>query len=110
MRVGQLSRAWNLTTYFQLSSISSVPSRSGVYVLCNVYREVLYIGQSVDVARRLGQHLDDRRMTGPLKAGRANLVFVKWVPKRDLLDEEKRLLFQFKSAVGSWPPLNRAGP
>ena len=79
-------------------------------MLCNVYREILYIGQSVDVEKRLSQHLQDRRMTGPVKGGRANLVFVKWVLEHDLVDEESRLLFQFKSAVGSWPPLNRTGP
>ena len=110
MKVDQLGSAWDYTTYFQLSSIPSVPSRSAVYVLCNVYREVLYIGQSVDVARRLGQHLEDRRMTGPVKEGRCYLVFVKWVPKRDLLDEEERLLFRFKSVVGRRPSLNRTGP
>ena len=49
-------------------------------------------------------------MTGQVKGGRCNLVFVKWVPKRELLDEEKRLLFQFKSVVGRWPSLNRTGP
>lgn len=110
MKVDQLGWTWDFSIPFQLSSVPTVPPRSGVYVLCNVYREVLYIGQSVDVARRLGQHLDDRRMTGTVKGGRCNLVFMKWVPKRELLDEEKRLLFQFKSVVGSWPSLNRTGP
>lgn len=110
MRIDQLGLAWDFTTYFQLSSVPEVPSGAGVYVLCNVYREVLYIGQSVDVARRLSQHLEDRRMTGPVKGGRANLVFVKRVLEHDLIDEENRLLFKFKSMVGSRPALNRAGP
>ena len=110
MKVDRLDRAWDFNADFLLSSTPSVPRRSGVYVICNVYRDVLYIGQSVDVARRLGQHLEDRRMTGPVKEGRAHSVFVKWVPERNLLDEEKRLLFQFKSAVGRWPALNRTGP
>lgn len=110
MRVDELGLAWDYTTHFQLSSVPAVPPGAGVYVLCNIYSEVLYIGQSIDVARRLGEHLEDRRMTGQVKEGRIAEVFVRLVPEHDLLDEEERLLFRFKSVVGRWPSLNRTGP
>ena len=49
-------------------------------------------------------------MTGQVKEGRIAEVFVRLVPEHDLLDEEERLLFRFKSVVGRWPSLNRTGP
>lgn len=49
-------------------------------------------------------------MTGAVKEGRAHHVFIKWVPTKDLRDEEDRLLFRFKSVTGRLPALNRTGP
>ena len=110
MKLEKLGFGYEVATPFQLAHVNRLGEGSGVYVLCTIYNDVLYIGQSKDVARRLRDHLNSRRMTAPTRIGRARTAVISWLPERDLLEVEKRLLFVHKSSEGNWPELNRTGP
>lgn len=87
--------------------VSEVP---GCYALANVYDEVLYIGQSLNLRRRFLQHLDDRTKTGPTSNGLAHWFYFLEVRASDLKRAEDALLSQYKFHTTQLPPLNRAGP
>ena len=87
-----------------------VVGAAGCYALANVYDEVLYVGQSVDLRRRFIQHLDDRGKTGPTENGLAHWFYCFEVPASELKRTEDALLSRHKFHTTQLPPLNRAGP
>lgn len=48
---------------FRRSHSQSVPTSGGCYVLTDLARNVLYIGLTVDLRRRLNEHLDSAEKT-----------------------------------------------
>jgi predicted GIY-YIG superfamily endonuclease len=54
-----------------------VPPRSGCYVLTTFSKDVLYLGLTVNLRRRMNEHLDDSEKTSETKLGRA--VFFFWL-------------------------------
>jgi putative endonuclease len=47
-----------------------------VYILTNQYRDVLYVGVTNDIRKRLQQHIDDAQTTRQHFSGRYNCVFL----------------------------------
>lgn len=87
-----------------------VVDTAGCYALANVYDEVLYIGQSLNLRRRFLQHLDDWTKTGQTSNGLAHWFYYFEVPASDLKQTEDSLLSRHKFHTTQRPPLNRAGP
>lgn len=95
---------------FRLSENIRVPEVSGCYILSNIYDDILYIGQSVNLRQRMQQHLDDPRMTARTSLGLATWFCYQRHDSDTLDSVEQQLLFSFKAVEGRLPPLNRVGP
>ena len=110
MKVADLDASLSNRIPFRLSDSVRVPEIAGCYVLTNILGDVLYIGQSVNLHRRMEQHLVDARMTGTTRLGASSWFY--WVSADDseLRPLENQLLLRFKAAEGALPPLNRVGP
>ncbi len=110
MKISDLVLGFPNRARFELRSCDKVPSASGCYVLANVVDDVLYIGQTSDLSRRIEQHLNDSRMTAQTRYGLAHWFYFVHVPAAELRLTEDRLLSRFKFEETRLPPLNRAGP
>lgn len=95
---------------FNLANAFRVPSAPGCYVLTNIYEEILYIGETNDLNRRLQQHWNDRRMRQRTPNGVASWFYYKELPAHLTYQTEQLLLTRYKFSVGRLPLLNRAGP
>lgn len=95
---------------FRLSDSVRVPEIAGCYVLTNILGDVLYIGQSVNIQRRMEQHLVDARMTNSTRLGASSWFYWTSADDSELRSLEDQLLFRFKAGEGALPPLNRVGP
>lgn len=56
---------------FDFSQTAMVPEDSGCYVLATFRGDILYVGQSANIARRMGQHLDDPAKRATTPSGKA---------------------------------------
>src|SRR5436305_1261255 len=59
-----------------------VPERPGCYVLTNFLRAVLYIGLTLNLRRRMNEHLDDPRKIVETNFGR--VILFHWIESQDL--------------------------
>ena len=69
MNVSELTPSFTGRTPFRLSDNLRVPQSPGCYAIANIYDDVLYIGQSSDLSRRMSEHLNNPRMTKPTILG-----------------------------------------
>lgn len=81
-----------------------VPEKPGCYALTNFGRDVLYIGLTKSLRRRLNEHLDNEAKTGLTTLGRA--VFFYWLESEDLNKVERTWLNIHLSNEGRLPILN----
>ena len=95
---------------FSRRSIAFMPPNAGCYCFANIYDDVLYIGRTDNLRRRLEQHLDDSRMTSRTSLGLVSWFYYIELPERDLCVTEQRLVSDYKFREGSLPPLNRMMP
>jgi excinuclease UvrABC nuclease subunit len=77
MTIDKLAPAPAKREKFRHSSLRFVPETAGCYVLTTFESVVLYIGQAVNIRRRMSDHLDDPRKTGLTPQGRA--FFFYWL-------------------------------
>ena len=110
MKVAALCTNLSGRVQFRFSESARVPESSGCYTLANIHDDVLYIGQSVDLCRRMQDHLDTPRMTRPTSLGLAVWFYYGLWPSAEIDVIEAQLLFHFKAVEGKLPPLNRVGP
>lgn len=81
-----------------------VPKVPGCYVLTTFSGDILYVGLSQDLRRRLGQHLEDPRKTSSCALGRA--ILMHWRKTSELEGTERAWLNQHEVEDGGLPPLN----
>ena len=110
MKVNDLDEYTNGRVSFDPRFSGQVPDRPGCYVIANMYDDVLYIGQTVDLRRRMGEHLSDQRITQRTVLGLSSWFYYKNVSDADLVKTEDSLLSAYKFAQGELPILNRSGP
>ena len=87
-----------------------VPETPGCYILSTMYDEVLYIGETNNLRRRMSEHLDDSRITGRTYLGLATWFNFRELPCERTYPTEQNMLSQFTFKEGRWPLLNRKGP
>lgn len=90
---------------FHLKRQQFVPDTSGCYVLTSHIGNVLYIGRTTNLRRRLGNHLDDPEKTSPTKNGRA--MFFYWLACDELQKIERTWLNTCEIKDGVLPILNK---
>ncbi|MCY3992852.1 MAG: GIY-YIG nuclease family protein [Caldilineaceae bacterium] len=110
MRIEDLSPNLSNRVQFRLSEALRVPDSSGCYALTNIYDEVIYIGQSLNLNQRMQQHLDTSRMTKTTSVGLAVWFYFGLLPPEKIKGIELQLIFNYKAVEGNLPPLNRRGP
>lgn len=110
MKVQDCSPTMQSRVTFSGRSIALTPPVAGCYCFANIYDDILYIGQTTSLQRRLEQHLDDLRMTGVTSLGLVSWLYYVELPNRDLRITEQKLIGDYHFKEGVLPPLNRAMP
>jgi excinuclease UvrABC nuclease subunit len=82
-----------------------VPEVSGCYVLTTFSKEILYIGLSNNIRRRMDQHLDNPDKTRLTENGRA--VFFYWIESEDTNKIERTWMNMHLQHEGVMPILNK---
>ena len=82
-----------------------LPTSAGCYVLTSTQGIVLYMGLTINLRRRFGEHLDDPRKTCKTANGRA--VFFYWLTCDELERIERTWQIECETADGVLPILNR---
>ena len=95
---------------FQSRDEWRVPQVAGCYLITNAYHEILYIGQTDHLRRRMKEHLKDSRIVRPTVIGRATWFYFVEIVDSSPKDAEDRLLFKYVAKNGHRPVLNRIGP
>lgn len=95
---------------FELRFSKFAPESSGCYILASIYDDVLYIGQTENLSRRMEEHWKDPRMTQPTQLGLSFWFYYQDVPIEELRFTERSLLAQHVFGHGRLPPFNRIGP
>ena len=81
-----------------------IPAVPGCYALVTIHQEVLYIGLSNNLRRRINEHLDNPSKTGLTAKGRAVLFF--WLETAETNKIERTWLNIHISSEGGLPELN----
>ena len=84
-----------------------VPERSGCYALATFEGLVLYVGKSINLRQRFGNHLDDPQKVSKTRCGTA--FFFYWRECDDLETEKIERTWQNECELhdGSLPILNK---
>jgi hypothetical protein len=90
---------------FNRSRERFIPHAPGCYALATFSHEILYIGLTHNLRRRINEHLDNPQKTGETKFGRAVLFF--WLENDEINKVERTWLNIHAVAEGAWPVLNR---
>ena len=107
MKVEQLVPACNGKARFEYIQIGALPERPGCYVLTSFEGDILYIGQSKNVARRVGEHFNNwsARRNSPF------WVFYLLVHDSHELDAlERGWVNEYQLREGALPQFNSISP
>lgn len=89
----------------------SAPREPGCYVIASFIDEVLYIGQSVNIANRIQDHLVDDCKRQRTAGGVAHwLYYTICDHEKDLNALERGWILQHLSHEGKYPPFNKVMP
>jgi hypothetical protein len=91
---------------FRRSRERFVPEKAGCYALTTFEREVLYIGLSVNLRRRVNEHLDSAAKTELTEHGRA--VLIHWIETPEVNKIERTWMNIHLVTEGRLPILNSA--
>lgn len=106
MHVSLLDPAPTAKCLFKRREQRLVPDVPGCYALTTFEGEVLYVGLSVSLRSRMGQHLDNPRKTGLTSLGRA--FFFHWLERVDFERVERTWMNIHSLHEGKLPELNGA--
>jgi predicted GIY-YIG superfamily endonuclease len=90
---------------FKRSRARFVPEGSGCYALTTFSKEVLYIGLSTNLRRRMNEHLNSPDKIGETRVGRAVLFF--WLESDNISKVERAWQNMHVQHEGHLPELNR---
>lgn len=89
---------------FQRNRCRYVPDASGCYVLTTFLKQVLYIGLTTNLRRRMNEHLDNPGKTVNTTEGRA--IFFYWIESKEMNKIERTWLNINIQNEGVLPKLN----
>ena len=110
MKIHELCQEITGKVNFDLRFRYHVPILPGCYALANIHDDVLYIGQTTNLRRRMEDHRNDFRMNQRTHLGISSWFYYWNTPINDLRSVESQLFVKYKFVHGEWPPLNRTGP
>lgn len=82
-----------------------LPNTKGCYVITTFDGTILYIGLSVDIRRRMIEHLDTPQKVLPTVLGKSTWIY--WLETRDMHKVERTWLNMHITAEGGLPILNK---
>ena len=88
-----------------------MPEAPGCYALANFAEDILYIGKSENIRRRISEHLDNSEKTSETKQGYAHWAFCRVmedIPQLGML--ERGWTNQHELREGRLPILNSTHP
>lgn len=91
---------------FRLAYQKFVPDRAGCYVLTTFNEVVLYVGLTVSLRRRAGEHMEDLSKSAVTPVGRA--AWFHWLETDDTAKVERTWMNIHILHEGRIPHLNRA--
>lgn len=87
------------------------PQERGCYVIASFDDDILYIGQSVDIGKRMESHLTDDRKRKLTPDGVAYWLYYIVCPNDDDLNAlERGWVLQYRGREGKLPPFNKIMP
>ena len=95
---------------FSRSWVVATPVVSGCYVLTTFLGEILYIGQSINLARRMEEHLDDPVKTGATPFGKAFWFYYELLESHRLDSLERGWMNAHIRTEGCLPFFNGVNP
>ncbi len=104
MKVSELTPYPAHTETFKRSRQRFIPAESGCYVLTTFLGDVLYIGLSNNLRRRMGEHLDNPDKTNETALGRA--VLFHWSEGKNMNQIERTWMNIHIQSEGVLPILN----
>lgn len=105
MKIALLDPKPNQKRPFRLNQKKFVPAHSGCYALTNFENEILYIGLTLDLQRRFGEHLGDPSKTEETKFGRA--ILFHWLHWAEVHQLERTWMNIHIQSEGCLPVLNK---
>ena len=95
---------------FAHPSVKLTPEQPGCYVLTTIDLAILYIGQSVNLSRRMEQHLEDPEKRSRAVGGIAFWFYYTECANRDLDSIERGWINDFSIREGCLPFFNKIRP
>jgi len=92
---------------FHLSKLNFLPELNSCYVISNFFGEILYIGLTNNLKRRVKEHLESREKTKLTQKGKGYFLYYKIIEREiELKIHERSWLNQFELMEGKLPILN----
>jgi hypothetical protein len=107
LKVDQLAPRVANRVRFSLREQKLVPSAPGCYALVSLDEEVLYLGLTNNLSRRLAEHCESRVKRAPVNGRKAMWFHYVPVEKLKLGRVERGWMNQYLQLHGRLPPLNR---
>lgn len=105
MKLTELTPHPTNTEPFRRNRERFIPAAAGCYALTNFEQDVLYIGLTNNLRRRINEHLDNPEKTKLTHKGRATLFH--WIETTDVNKVERTWLNTHLLSEGTLPPLNK---
>ena len=110
MRINQLNPQPTECVSFERTMFWKVPQVAGCYILATSSGDILYIGQTKDLYKRIRDHLNDPQKTDPTPEGTASHFCYFECPEEKLQELESSWVDLFKAIHGKLPILNTINP
>lgn len=105
MNIGELIPSPTKREGFRRNRLRFIPECGGCYVLTSFDGNVLYVGLTKNLKRRMGQHLDNPEKLSATSNGRA--VWFSWLECNDLSKVERTWMNIYSQHHGTLPILNK---
>lgn len=105
MKVAELKPQPSKFEVFKRDRKIFTPEKSGCYVLTNFSKDIIYIGLTKNLQRRMNEHLDNPEKTSETKIGRPTFFF--WLETTELNKLERTWLNIYIQNEGVLPELNK---
>ncbi|MFO0115507.1 MAG: GIY-YIG nuclease family protein [Betaproteobacteria bacterium] len=105
MKVGELVPEPNHREPFRRNRERFIPTESGCYVLTTFELEVLYVGLTNSLRRRMKEHLDNEAKRAITEKGRP--IFFYWLEGEETARIERTWMATHLNREGALPILNK---
>lgn len=95
---------------FDLSCLNECPDKSGCYAIVTSDGTILYIGQAVNICRRMEDHRNDTKKCGETPHGKGFWFYYLLCPEIELDSLERGWVNEYRIKMGELPFFNKINP